>query len=435
MHSLLPILLCDENEPRRRTLSAQLRANGRIVLDASDTRAGLLALDDGPHDALVLGLPLVDRDLIDVISRARRRHPDMPVIVIACPASADQIAAAVNAGAQHCLVHPVPDGSIERAIAALRPPRGNRARGSAAAADDRPVEGFDGTSAPMRAVYARIAAAARSRAPVFISGESGTGKKLCARAIHNRSARPPVPFLSVDCRGLSERGLEVAIDDHMRKLSRSGGTLFLDDVSALCSTAQLTLTRILNGFEARAHGPDLRVICTAVTPPPRAARTAPLHLDLLHRLQVLPVTMPPLRDRRADIAALCATGLHRFATEAGRRPPRLSDCASRFFESHPWPGNVRQLLNVLLALTMLHDSPLLTKEMLPEEVLFPHTPAPFSATDDLAGLAGQPMSRIERAVLEDAIARHGGSVPRAARELEIAPSTIYRKIAAWNSEA
>lgn len=435
MHFPVSILLVDENEPRRQFLATALGALDHTVTAASKTQTCIQELDVAGHDVLILDLSLSDADPAGLIARAFRLNPDLTVIVLACQQSSDRIAASIQAGAKHCFVHPVNDAALAHAIAAAHPGPSRARAPMVAPADTRPIDGFDGTSTPMRSVYAGIRAAARSRATVFITGESGTGKRLCAQAIHTRSSQSPMPFLTVDCRGLGEKGLESAIEEQLRARARNGGTLFLDDVTALTPGAQLTLTRILNRIEARTQGPELRLICTAVQPPPRAARTAPLHMDLLHRLQVLPITMPPLRERRADIGALCDAGLRQFGADTNKTPPSISDCALGCLEAHSWPGNVRQLLNVLLAMTMLHDSPILTTEMLPEEVRFPHKPSLFNTAEGLAGLAGQPMSLIERAVLEDAIARHGGSVPRAARELELAPSTIYRKMTSWRSSA
>lgn len=421
VHTPLPIMIIDENAPRQQALAARLRAGGRSIHTPSDTLTGLCALDDTPHEALLLSLEPGKTDPLDVIRHARRQHPDMPVIALAGPETSHRIAPAIRAGAAHCLVHPVTDDALDHALLTSRGrPDARRV------ADDGPVTGFDGTSAPMRSVYSRIRAAARTRVPVLISGESGTGKKLCAQAIHLCSSTRRGAFLAVDCRGMEDAALEAAIDSHLEhQAGSSGGTLFLDEVSALSSSGQLTLTRILDRLEAGLDASGLRILCTLLRPSP------PLRPDLLHRLQVLPIAMPPLRERSADMAALCETGLYRFAAEAGRTPARISDDAIECLRAHPWPGNVRQLLNLLRALTMLEEGPFLTRDALPEDIRNPVHAAPVP--DGPSGFAGQTMAQIERAVLEDTIARHDGSVPRAARELDLAPSTIYRKMTGWRS--
>lgn len=419
----LPLILIDADIPRQQALAARLRAKGRSLSTPSDTLAALRELGTLPHAALLLSLAPGKTDPIDVICHARRQHPDMPVIALACPETSHRIAPAIRAGAAHCLIHPVTDNALEHALLTSQGRHGARDT-----VDDGPLAGFDGTSPPMQGVYSRIRAAARTRVPVLISGESGTGKKLCAQVIHLRSTARRGAFLAVDCRGTEEAALEAAINGHLDR--HAGGTLFLEDVSALSTAAQLTLTRILNRLEASFAAPELRIVCSMLhTPSPEADPAPSLRPDLLHRLQVLPIAMPPLRERTADILALCEAGLCRFSAEAGRAPAQITACALECLQAHPWPGNVRQLLNLLRALTTLEDSPLLTRETLPDDIRNP----PRASPGGQSGFAGQTMAQIERAVLEDTIARHDGSVPRAARELDLAPSTIYRKMTGWRS--
>ncbi len=310
-----------------------------------------------------------------------------------------------------------------------------------------PEAAFIGRSDVMREVFARLERAAASAAPVFITGESGSGKELCARALHEKGPRASGPFVAVNCAAIPSELAESEFFGHVRGAFTGasearrghaemahGGTLFLDEICEMDPALQGKLLRFLETGMIRPVGGtserrvDVRIICATNRDPQREVREGRFRADLFWRLHVLPISLPPLRDREEDILLLARHFLARFADEEGRCPMRIGADAERLMLSHSWPGNVRQLQNVLRQIVVFHEARELTAEM-----LAPLLP-PEHGTADPHLQAGPPRLRVlERKAIEDAITSCGGSVPRAARLLGVAPSTIYRKRQAWQA--
>ncbi len=310
-----------------------------------------------------------------------------------------------------------------------------------------PETAFIGRSEAMREVFARLERAAASTAPVFITGESGSGKELCARALHEKGTRAAGPFVAVNCAAVPSELAESEFFGHVRGAFTGasearkgyaemahGGTLFLDEICEMDPVLQGKLLRFLETGTIRPVGGaterrvDVRIICATNRDPQREVREGRFRADLFWRLHVLPVSLPPLRERGEDILLLARHFLARFAEEEGRRPMRIDADAERLMLSRSWPGNVRQLQNVLRQIVVFHDAPELTADML-APLLPPEHGNPAARPQ-----AGPPRLRVlERQAIEEAIASCGGSVPRAARLLGVAPSTIYRKRQAWQA--
>ncbi len=310
-----------------------------------------------------------------------------------------------------------------------------------------PETAFIGRSDAMREVFARLERAAASAAPVFITGESGSGKELCARALHEKGPRACGPFIAVNCAAIPAELAESEFFGHVRGAftgasearrghaeAAHGGTLFLDEICEMDPALQSKLLRFLETGMVRPVGGtterrvDVRIICATNRDPQREVREGRFRADLFWRLHVLPVSLPPLRERGEDILLLARHFLARFAEEEGRRPMRIGVDAERLMLSHSWPGNVRQLQNVLRQIVVFHEGPELTADML----------APLLPPEHGGAIprpqAGPPRLRVlERQVIEETIASCGGSIPRAARVLGVAPSTIYRKRQSWRA--
>ncbi|MCB2120686.1 MAG: sigma-54-dependent Fis family transcriptional regulator, partial [Rhodobacteraceae bacterium] len=323
----------------------------------------------------------------------------------------------------------------------------------------RPPGEFIGNSEPMRKVYDRIRSAARSMATVFITGESGTGKELCAQAVHDLSDRARGPFVPLNCGAIPSELLESEVFGHVKgsftgaisdkagaAASADGGTLFLDEICELDPNLQTKLLRFLQTSTIQPVGAvrprkvNVRIVCATNRDPLEAVRQGRFREDLYYRLHVVPIQMPPLRDRAEDIGIIADAALERFSREEGRSFRAMDPEVRALFRNFAWPGNVRQLLNVLRNVVVLNDGPVVTRSMLPIEmhhlIESPHavaggTAGPPAVTLD--GLVGRTLAEVERLVIEATIARHGGSVPRAARTLDVAPSTLYRKIEGWKT--
>jgi DNA-binding NtrC family response regulator len=386
------------------------------------------------------------------------------VIVITANGSINKAVAAMRAGAHEFLVKPFDEGRFLAAIGnALATARGRGGALPDAAA--RPVPGeFIGTSPAMQEVYARIRSVARSMATVFITGESGTGKELCAQAIHDLSIRSAGPFVPLNCGAIPSELLESEVFGHLKgsftgaiadkpgaAAMADGGTLFLDEICELDLNLQTKLLRFLQTSTIQPVGAakprkvNVRIICATNRDPVEAVQMGLFREDLFYRLHVVPIHMPPLRDRGQDVIAIAEAALSRFAREEGRSFSSIAPDVKDFFCHAAWPGNVRQLLNVIRHVVVLNDGPVLTRAMLPPGLdAAPRTPAapppPARAAEPepprpatLDGIIGRTLAEIERMVIEETVAREGGSVPRAAKVLGVAPSTLYRKMEGWGT--
>jgi two-component system repressor protein LuxO len=304
----------------------------------------------------------------------------------------------------------------------------------------------------MRALFRRIERVAQSRAAVFITGDSGTGKELCAEAVHRLGPRGSGPFVPINCGAIPKDLMESEIFGHLKgsftgaiadrdgaaRLA-DGGTLFLDEVCEMDLALQTKLLRFLQtGLVHRVGAPaaekvDVRIICATNRDPMQAVRSGQFRSDLFYRLHVLPIHMPALRERSGDIILLAQHFLELTAREEHKQVMQISEAAAAALLQYDWPGNVRELQNAVRQAVVLHDGPVLERAMLPELV---------TSQEGAAGSAVMPsgimlpqgeadLRRIERTAIERAIDSCGGSIPKAAKLLGVSPSTIYRKREGW----
>ena len=306
----------------------------------------------------------------------------------------------------------------------------------------------------MQQIQTTIRAVARSTATVFITGESGTGKELCALAVHAQSPRGQGPFIALNCGAIPQDLLESEVFGHIKgsftgalsdkpgaASAADGGTLFLDEICEMAPALQTKLLRFLQTSTivpvgaTRPRKVNVRIICATNRDPMEAVQRGHFREDLFYRLFVVPIHMPPLRERGTDVLEIAEAALHRFAHEENKAFQGFSPEVRALFLSLPWPGNVRQVLNVIRNIVVLHDEGQVQLSMLPKSLQASSLaePAPAAPTPQmaLAALIGRPLAEIERMVIEASLAQTGGSVPKAARILELSPSTLYRKIEAW----
>jgi len=298
-------------------------------------------------------------------------------------------------------------------------------------------------------------------ATVFITGESGTGKELCALAVHANSNRASGPFIALNCGAIPQDLLESEVFGHMKgsftgaisdkqgaATAADGGTLFLDEICEMAPALQTKLLRFLQTSTVQPVGAtrprkvNVRIVCATNRDPLDAVRRGHFREDLYYRLYVVPIHMPPLRDRGHDIIEIAEAALTRFAQEEGRDFHGLDPAVRSLMLSHSWPGNVRQLLNVMRNVVVLNQGGWVTPEMLPlgltDEDPSPEAQAALApAVETLTAdtLLGLPLAEAERRLIEATLALHGGSIPKAARVLDVSPSTLYRKIEAWGAKA
>ncbi|MBZ4022716.1 sigma-54-dependent Fis family transcriptional regulator [Rhodobacter sp. TJ_12] len=444
------ILIVEDTASMRTIYESHMRRAGYRTLSTGTAGEGLELFRSHAVGVVLLDLMLPDRDGLDLLVDMLELRPETSVVVVAAERSTDRTVTAIRRGALDYLVKPVSETRLMEAVEAARratslayPPHSAQAR--------LPVGDFLGRSAPMRDAYDRIRACARSMAPVCIWGENGTGKEMAAQAIHRLSDRAQGPFITLDCGALAAERFESDVFGHRRgafagavndRLGAAeladGGTLFLDEICDLPIALQPKLLRLLHtglvhpiGAEA-ARRVNLRILAATSEPPDEAMRAGRLRADLYYRLMVVPLHMPPLRDRPEDIALLADTFLRRFSALEGRAFRDIAPETMALLQTYDWPGNVRELSNLIRAVTVLHDGPQLTSDMLPETL----RGTAQSATGPRTGPSfdGMTLAEVERAAIETALGRHDGVVQRAAADLGVAPSTLYRKLDSWRQD-
>lgn len=467
-----PILLIEDTPSLQMVYRSVLLGAGHGVVMASNGAEGLQAFRDAGARIVLLDLMLPDRDGLSVMAEMLAHRPGTTVIVITANASINKAVEAMRAGAHDFLVKPFDEArllnAVGNAITAKAPgraapaPAGPGGRAVRTGADPAAEDAlFIGSSLAMRRVQEKIRSVAPSMATAFITGESGTGKELCALSIHAKSPRADGPFIALNCGAIPQDLLESEVFGHIKgsftgaisdkpgaAAAADGGTLFLDEICEMAPALQTKLLRFLQTSTVQPVGAtrprkvNVRIICATNRDPMEAVRRGEFREDLYYRLFVVPVHMPPLRDRGDDILEIARSALDRFAQEEGRRFDGFSDEVCDLFMAYPWPGNVRQLLNVIRNIVVLNDGGMVGLDMLPDSLRSgqdqdesPH-PAPALALRQprMDDLIGRSLAEIERMVIEETIARHGGSVSKAARVLELAPSTLYRKLEGWGTK-
>jgi len=445
------ILLIEDTPSLQLVYQSVLKATGHRVASYSTAAQAQTAFYRKPAPLVILDLMLPDRDGIALMRDLLAHRPDTVIIVITANRSVSKAVEAMRAGAHDFLVKPFDE---QRFLVAVDHALRSFARRLSSIDDGAALGAMVGQSSAMRAVYRQMTAVSGSDAPVFITGETGTGKELCARTIHAYSHRAEAPFIAVNCAAGPREWLEAEIFGPVTgergepgregALDRAaGGTLFLDEIGDLDDDLQSRLAARLvplgeAGTEGRTDtGPGVRLMAATSRDPRAMAENRILRPELLYRLNVLPIALPPLRERDEDVILIAEGALRRIAREEGRGFARINAEAEARLRSYGWPGNVRELFNVIRSTVVLNEGTTMTAEMLPPSIAHPKdslAPGQRAARPPALGdLAGRSLAEVERLVIEQAIALNGGSITKAARALGVAPSTIYRKMESWHS--
>src|SRR5246127_4448068 len=374
------ILIVDDDPVQRRLIESMARRFGydAVAVEGGDAALKLLLAGNGPRvDAVVLDLVMPDLDGLGVLARMREAGVNVPVIVQTAHGGIDNVVSAMRAGAADFVVKPA---NPERMQVSLR----NALAAKKLAGElQRLKRRQDGTlsiadvitrSAAMQPVLRTAEKAAASAIPVLLEGESGVGKELIARAIHGSSERRSKQFVAVNCGAMPENLVESilfghekgsftgATERHVGKfVEASGGTLFLDEVGELPAAAQVKLLRAIQEGEVEPVGArkpikvDVRIVSATNRDLIADVKAGRFREDLFYRLHVFPITVPPLRERAADIPALARHFLARFAAEEGKRIRAIAPEALRLLTAFHWPGNIRQLENTLFRAVVLTD--------------------------------------------------------------------------------
>ena len=407
-------------------------------------------------DFILLDIELPDGNGLDLINEIDSVQPK-PVSVVMTGHGSEWAERALAKGAADFLAKPF--DSIRLRVTVQNAMRRKELNDRIEALSDKrdPLGGLVGSSSLIRAVYDAVERIAAADGTVLITGESGTGKELAARAVHDLSARAPEPFIVFDCAAISGDAVERELfgEDpkdssagwiHRGLVARAnGGTLFLDEIAELDYAAQSLLLRFLESGAFRPIGSDretagdVRVIAATNRDPLEEVRAGRLREDLYYRLQVFPVRLPALRERLDDVPALATLILDRLSIQTGKTFNPLSDEAKRRLSSYAWPGNVRQLENMLRWMTTMLVGNDIDASIIEEAITqFDDSPETAGATVKLRPLESasdntiKPLWLVEKEAIQAAIEASEGNINRAASLLEVAPSTIYRKMQGWS---
>lgn len=455
--SARPLILIVEDSPALAYTYAEYLRPGGWEIHAVETGAAALGFIGarGP-DIVLLDLGLPDINGMDILGEVTERQLPTSVIVATALGSIQVAIDAMRAGAYDFIVKPfnadrllvtvrnaLEKGRLERIVTTYREE-----------IDRKGHHAFIGSSLAMQAVYRIIDAAAPSKAPVFITGESGTGKELCAEAIHRQGPRRDKPFVAINCAAIPRDLIESEVFGHVKgaftgaaadrdgaAARAQGGTLFLDEICEMDVSLQSKLLRFIQtGTFQRVGGnrleeADVRFVAATNRDPLAEVRAGRFREDLFYRLHVIPIELPPLRERESDAVELARTFLLKFAKEEGKRFHSISPEAEGALAECVWPGNVRQLENTVRSAVVLNDGESLTLAMLPSLAGGCRPPIPSSPATKKVSAGEHPVLRPlwmqEREIIEEAIRQCHGNVPKAAAFLDISPSTIYRKRQSW----
>ncbi|MDH3198353.1 MAG: sigma-54 dependent transcriptional regulator [Candidatus Krumholzibacteria bacterium] len=442
------VLVVDDERNLRRMLRALLEAEGYEVDEAENGEDGRARAAAVAPDVVLLDLVMPPGpDGLAVLERVRADHPDCAVIMMSGKATLADAVRATKLGAFQFLEKPLSAEAVVTTVRAAATLARTRADNRALRAQLPEEWEILGDSPPMRELATLIARVGPTSSRVLIVGESGTGKELVARAIHAASPRAARPMVSVNCAAIPRELVESELFGHekgaftgatQRQQGRfelaHGSTLFLDEIGELPLDAQAKLLRVLEEGSVRRVGADrprpvdVRVLAATNRDLEEDVRTGRFRDDLFFRLHVLPIRVPPLRERLDDLPVLVRHFVRVAAARGARRPRDVTDDALRRLRVHPWPGNVRELANAIERLTIVGgDGPVTREEV--DAVLGSPRPevSGRGGASEARGLAAA-LAEYERTLIERALRDAGGSVAEAARRLDTDRANLYRRM-------
>ena len=433
------ILIIDDDADLRDTLAEAIVDLGHTPVAVADGTAGLTRVAQGGIDAVLLDLRMPGMDGMRVLERLRALPNPPPVAVLTAVPNAENTIEAMRLGAVDHLAKPIGRADLATLIAGMLPeavtaqpatPKGERTT-------------LVGNSASMRAVQKSIGRLADSDASVLITGETGTGKEVVARALHQHGRRRAKPFVALNCAAIPADLLESQLFGHVRGAftgavsdalgsfrAAQGGTLFLDEIGDMAPALQAKLLRVLEDRVVTPLGGkpvpvDVRIVSATHQDLAESVRAGRFREDLFYRLGVVPISLPPLRERLSDIIELAEYFLAQFSAP----PRRLSAEAAARLLAHDWPGNVRELRNAMERVCALRQGKIVGAE----ELDFLHR-RPTAASDGPSSDMPGAVARLEREMIQRALAESGGNRSEAARRLGIHRQRLHEKLRLYGLE-
>jgi two-component system response regulator PilR (NtrC family) len=444
------ILVVDDEQSMREMLGIMLRRDGFDVLLTDSRTQAAAVLAKGPVDMVITDVKLPDGDGIEILRHVKAAAPDTIVVVMTAFGSTQTAVAALKLGAHDYLVKPFDVDELKIVVRNALEKQQLEEENLLLKVELRAQHGLErmvGVSPAMVAVFNMVRSIAPTSSTVLISGESGTGKELVARAIHSLSPRRDAPFVSINCGALPENLLESELFGHMKGAftdahqNKKGlfeaahrGTLLLDEVGEMLPSLQVKLLRVLQEKTIRRVGGtdetevDVRVVAATNKPLERLVREGRFREDLFYRLNVIPIRVPALRERRDDIPLLANHFLERFNREMGKSVAKISTEAMDCLIGYSWPGNVRELENVMERAVALETTPAILAERLSEALRHPQRPA--RSDDGLSAplTPGFSLDRhledLESELVRRALAQSGGDRGSACQLLGVTPRSL-----------
>ncbi len=442
------VLVVDDVQSMCEMLAERLPPLGFAVTWRTSGADALAALEERAFDAVVTDINMREMDGLELCSRIIAAHPEVPVVVITAFGNLDAAIAAMRAGAYDFLTKPfdikVLALSLQRAVDHRRLRAEVKRLRERVGAIGR-VGDLLGTSAAMQEVYSLIARVADTDSSVLVTGETGTGKELVARALHDRSRRRSGPFVAVNCAAVPDTLLESELFGHARGaftdaraartglfVQANGGTLFLDEIGELPIALQPKLLRVLQERKIRPVGGDaeapfdVRLVTATNRDLDGAVEDKRFREDLYFRINVITIPLPPLRARGGDVLLLAQHFLERAAANAGRGLTGIAPEAARVLLAYPWPGNVRELHNCIERAVALARYDQVTVADLPERIQQHRPSHVVVASDDPSELVS--LEEIERRYILRVMEAVAGNKTLAAQILKMGRKTLYRKL-------
>jgi DNA-binding NtrC family response regulator len=458
------ILVIDDEVEIREGLEALLTSESFQVTLAETGEAGLRQLEDHPFDLMLLDVSLPDRNGIELLREIRRRDPQLAVILITAYGSIDMARAAFKGGAQDFITKPWSNDELIAQISLAiegRRLRDENVQLKRALTQRYNFPNIIGKSEKMQTVLDLVTQVAPSRSTVLISGESGTGKEVFAKAIHSASTRADKPFIPINTGSIPGDLLESQLFGHVKGAftsaiaSKKGlfevadqGTIFFDEISTITPETQAKLLRVIQEREFMRLGGteiikvDVRILAASNEDLNKLVRDGRFREDLFHRLNVISLHLPPLRERKEDIPLLIERFLVQFCQENGKSPRRFTHGAMKLLMDYDWPGNVRELENVVERAIVLSTQEAMDTDLLPESVRtreivkgvrlqlaeflppMPGSPGGNAASPSLFEI----LEEVERRIIVDMLERTNWNQTEAAERFQVPLSTLNQKI-------
>ena len=434
------VLIVDDEPNIRRMLGALLREQGYTTNEAGDGVAAIKKMAEVEADVILLDLALPGVTGLELLDKLHERWPLAPIIMMSGRASLSDAVQATKRGAFHFIEKPLTPEAVLLTIRGALDLQRARFVSRTLAAEYGPESTLIGSSAAMQRVRELIQRIARTDARVLITGESGTGKELVASALHAASNRADAPFIRVNSAAIPRELIESEMFGHEKgafsgahALRRGrfeladGGTLFLDEIADLSADAQAKLLRVLETGEFERVGGerlikvDVRTIAATNRDLARAIEQGSFREDLFHRLNVIPIELPPLRQRAEDVPELIDHFMHRWQQRTGRAAPQLDAGSVSMLRTYHWPGNVRELANFCERIAILHEGRLVTaatiSQMLPSD----------QVVSDVGSLT-EMLDDAEKRLILRALAQHNNNIADAAKHLKTDRANLYRRM-------